>query len=64
MEKTLHRIRHFDRSGAEWRNLTPLWYSEHGARKLYHPCRPLPPPEMTHWQTGSPKKVIKKGCEK
>ena len=24
------------------------------------PYRPLPPPEMTHWQTGSPKKVIKK----
>ena len=30
------------------------------SRKLYHPCRPLPPPEMTHGQTGSPKKVIKK----
>ena len=23
IEKTLHRIRHFDRSGAEWRNLIP-----------------------------------------
>ena len=30
------------------------------SRKLYHPCRPLPPPEITHGQTGSPKKVIKK----
>ena len=23
IEKMLHRIRHFDESGAEWRNLTP-----------------------------------------
>ena len=64
IEKMLHRIRHFDRSGAEWRNLTPLWYSGHGGRKLYHPYRPLPPPEMTHGQTGSPKKVKKKAPRK
>ena len=40
IEKMLHRIRHFDRSEAEWRNLTPLWYSEHGAGNFTTPAGP------------------------
>jgi len=33
IEKMLHRIRHFDESGAEWRNLTPWCYTEHWGRR-------------------------------
>ena len=40
IKKPARALRHFDRSGAEWRNLTPPWYRRHyGGRSLdseYH----------------------------
>ena len=54
----LHPSCHFDRSGEEWRNLTPPWSREHGGRRSldseYHrsgfhlpPYRHVPSLEMT-----------------
>ena len=33
IKKPAHAPRHFDRSEAEWRNLTPPWYMKHGDRR-------------------------------
>ena len=33
IKKPAHALRHFDRSEAEWRNLTPPWYMKHGDRR-------------------------------
>ena len=32
-KKGARALRHFDRSGAEWRNLTPPWYRKHWSRR-------------------------------
>ena len=33
IKKPARTLRHFDRSGAEWRNLTTLWYMPQGGRR-------------------------------
>ena len=69
------RPRHFDRSGAEWRNLMLHWYSEHPGRRSLgsapqqsrSPSVTIPAPASARddpWADRFPEKSHKKGCEK